>query len=279
MTRVRVGIALALVLGVVTAATAQPIGTFRFQLEPFCNLLTLAVTQNGTVFRLEGTDDQCGAATAAGLVGLAFINPGGEVGFGINVVASPGGSPVHIDATISIATLNGTWRDSAGNSGAFTFRPAAATGGSPRPAVAPDVRFRLEDQAIFPVPSGSTVTLNTWPATPIYNVGGGTYNAGAGTYAVPTAGLYLVTTSVRWQNFAVATGYRCVYIYLGGSLRATSCDAPSNTATYQIQPLTTVFSAATGNTVNIRVFQNSGAAATVGPDGTSEATFTVTRLR
>lgn len=48
----------------------------------------------------------------------------------------PGGTPIHIEATIDIASLNGTWRDSAGNNGTFIFTPGAGIGGAPRPVPA-----------------------------------------------------------------------------------------------------------------------------------------------
>jgi hypothetical protein len=54
-------------------------------------------------------------------------------GFGLSIVTAPGGTPVHVDATIFIATLSGTWHDSAGNSGTFIFTPGAGIGGGPRP--------------------------------------------------------------------------------------------------------------------------------------------------
>ncbi len=110
-----------------------PLGTFRWQLQPHCNVLTLMVVQHGAQFHLDGTDDQCGAAQKASVVGLAFFNPDGSVGFGLTTVTAPGGTPIHLDATISTATLGGTWRDSAGHTGALVFTPGAGTGGSPRP--------------------------------------------------------------------------------------------------------------------------------------------------
>ena len=129
---VAAGILAAGAIGVVPVATAQPVGTFRWQLQPFCNVLTLAVVQQGTQFQLTGTDDQCSAATQSSVVGLAFQNPNGAVGFGLTIVTSPGGVPVHVDATITLATLGGTWRDSAGNSGALVFTTGAGSG-VPRP--------------------------------------------------------------------------------------------------------------------------------------------------
>ncbi len=128
-----VAVVLAVLLGR-DAALAQPLGTFRWQLVPFCNIATLAVTQNAGVFEVEGTDDQCGASgTHASAIGTAFINPDGSVGIGLNII-STGGAPVHVDATIAVATLGGTWRDSAGNTGSFVFTPGAGSGGNPRPA-------------------------------------------------------------------------------------------------------------------------------------------------
>jgi hypothetical protein len=114
-------------------AHAQPIGSFRWQLLPFCNVLTLNVTQSGAIYTLDGFDDQCGAAQKASIVGAAFLNPDGSVGMGLTTVIAPGGAPVHIDARIGIASLGGPWRDSAGNTGAFAFTPGPGTGGSPRP--------------------------------------------------------------------------------------------------------------------------------------------------
>jgi hypothetical protein len=116
-------------------AAAQSIGTFRWQLQPFCNVVTVSVTQNGAIYTLDGYDDQCGAPQRAPLVGVATPNPDGTIGFGLNVVSVPGGVPVHVDARIDLATLNGTWRDSAGNSGVMRF--GASTGGIARPAPAP----------------------------------------------------------------------------------------------------------------------------------------------
>ena len=116
-------------------ASAQPLGTFRWQLQPYCNVITLTVVQQGAQYQLDGIDEQCAAAVKGSVVGLAFQNPDGSIGFGLTIVTAPGGTPVHVDATISIATLSGTWRDSAGNNGAFVFTPGAGVAGSPRPVL------------------------------------------------------------------------------------------------------------------------------------------------
>ncbi len=126
LTGVLVGVSLLLT----ATAGAQPLGSFSWQLQPHCNRVTVTVTQNGGIYTLDGTDDQCGAAQTAPLVGVAAPNPDGTIGFGLNIV-SPSGQPTPVQARISIATLSGTWSDNAGNSGAFAF--GANAGGSPRP--------------------------------------------------------------------------------------------------------------------------------------------------
>jgi hypothetical protein len=113
---------------------AQGLGAFRWQLQPYCNVVSLNVRQDGAVYTLDGVDDQCGAGRHAAVAGLAFLNPDHSIGFGLTVVTTPGGRPLHIDATITLSTLSGTWRDSEGATGAFVFTPGAAAGGAPRPA-------------------------------------------------------------------------------------------------------------------------------------------------
>lgn len=116
-----------------TVVQAQSLGTFRWQLQPYCNVLSISVVQQGGNYLLHGIDDQCGAPQRASVVGLAFPNLDGTIGFGLTVVTAPGGTPVHIDATITISTLSGTWRDSAGNNGGFVHTPGPGTPGAPRP--------------------------------------------------------------------------------------------------------------------------------------------------
>ena len=125
--------AVAVVLfGNVTTARAQVLGTFRWQLQPYCNVLTMTVTQVGGVYRVEGSDDVCGAGKSASAIGTAYLNPDGSVGFGISVVP-PLGPALQITASAALPALNGTWSDSEGNAGTFTFTSGAGTGGSARP--------------------------------------------------------------------------------------------------------------------------------------------------
>lgn len=102
-------------------ATAQPFGTYSWQLQPFCNRVTVTLNQDGALYSLDGFDDQCGAAQRAPLVGTAVLNPDGTAGLGFTVVTVPSARAVHVDARVNPATGSGTWGDSAGNSGTFAL--------------------------------------------------------------------------------------------------------------------------------------------------------------
>jgi hypothetical protein len=127
-------LALALLVALPAIVTAQTLGTFRWQMQPYCNLLTLTVTQIGGVYRVEGTDDECGAGRdRASVAGLAFPNPDGNIGMGLTIVTPATGSAVHLTAEIALAGLSGTWRMANGDSGPFIFTPGAPVPGDPRP--------------------------------------------------------------------------------------------------------------------------------------------------
>lgn len=114
-------------------AQGGALGTFRWQLQPYCNVLTVTIVQQGAQYHVDGTDDLCGASRLASVVGRAFMNPDGTIGFGLTTVSTTGAAPVHIDARIGLSTLSGPWTDSAGNVGTFQFSTGPATGGGPRP--------------------------------------------------------------------------------------------------------------------------------------------------
>lgn len=135
--RLALPLLLTLVAGLPTTADAQPLGTFRWQLAPYCNVITVVVTRAGDLYRLDGYDNQCGGgANRAPALGLAVVNPGGGVGMGLTIVTSPGGAPVHLEAQLNLATLNGSWHDSLGEAGLFVFTASATAPGAPRPIVA-----------------------------------------------------------------------------------------------------------------------------------------------
>jgi hypothetical protein len=178
-----------------TRSEAQPLGTYRWQLQPYCNVLSLQIEQKGGIYVLEGTDDQCGASKAS-VTGLAFLNPSGQIGMGLSAVTTPGARPVHIDVTLALPALSGTWSDQLGNSGTFVFTPGAGTGGSPRP-----------------VPTTTTYNLFTDPAANFVGIGrsnrisgnevfGIRAPAGAGTYG----GMYVEgSDAASWPFYGFAT--------------------------------------------------------------------------
>jgi hypothetical protein len=190
LARVALGVA-----ACVADVSAQPLGVFRWQQLPYCNVLTLNVVQAGAVYQLDGTDDQCGAGTRAAVTGMAFPNPDSTIGVGLAIVTTPGGVPLHLDATISLASLGGTWRDSTAASGAFVFTPGAPVPGAARPVPKPAF------------PAGLTV-------------GGGTISdlaaPVAATDAVNKAYVDLRTANVRsamladkvWPAFVLSTGVK-----------------------------------------------------------------------
>ncbi len=79
--RLLTGVLALLFLAVTSDVAAQAIGTFRWQLQPFCNVLTVNVAQSGQLYTLDGFDDQCGSGQRAGVVGTAFQNPDGTIGW------------------------------------------------------------------------------------------------------------------------------------------------------------------------------------------------------
>jgi hypothetical protein len=151
-------LAAAALLAGVPSASAQTLGTFRWQQQPYCNVFTLNVVQSGGIYQLDGYDDQCGApAPRASVVGIAFLNPSGTVGIGLTLVTTPGGTPVHLDATVNLASISGEWRDSAGGTGPFVFTPGAGAPGSPRPA----------PRTVFPAGLSAGGTTVSDVATPV----------------------------------------------------------------------------------------------------------------
>ena len=112
-------------------ASAQVFGTFSWRMEPYCNVVTLTITQFPGGYTLDGNDNQCGTGKLASATGQALINPDGTVGLDFTIITSPSGKDVHVAALISPANGSGTWTDSVGNIGTFLLGVAGA--GSPRP--------------------------------------------------------------------------------------------------------------------------------------------------
>lgn len=127
------------VLGLLTLtpvqATAQVFGTFSWQMLPYCNVVSLTLVNTPAGFTLEGADNQCGAVNKAGAFGIASFSASGNVTANFTIVTAPDGKSVHVSAIISPANGNGTWTDSAGNTGSFILG-TVTPGLPPRPVPA-----------------------------------------------------------------------------------------------------------------------------------------------
>lgn len=122
-------------LFVAAPADAQTtLGTFRWNLAPFCNVLNLTVTQQGNAFSLTGFEEQCGGNPSLPVFGTAILQADGAIWIGVTTIG-PLGRTVHTQATLN-ATISGTWEDSAISEGTFVFSPTSVSGG-PRPIVLP----------------------------------------------------------------------------------------------------------------------------------------------
>lgn len=202
-----------------TAAGAQSLGTFRWQMQPYCNVVTLDVTQTGSGFRLEGTDDQCGAgADRASAIGTAFPNPDGTIGIGLTIITSPTSAAAHVDAQLAPGGFSGSWRDDSGQRGAFTFTPGAGTGGNSRPT--PSIGGAVQGKAngsivaignamVAAMPSGDGTRLVWHAGKAAFRAGGvvgsGWDDANIGRYS---AGFGFDTRASGSWSFA--SGYRSV---------------------------------------------------------------------
>jgi hypothetical protein len=117
-------------------AAAQSLGTLRWQIQPYCNVLTLDVIAEGSVFRLQGYDDQCGETGGmwSVVLGTAVLAPGGVARIGLSYTF-PGAAVTEgalIRASIDLATFSGTWDDNGTHAGTFMFAPNGGTGGRVR---------------------------------------------------------------------------------------------------------------------------------------------------
>lgn len=125
-------VAACVMLVLASSASAQVFGTFAWQMQPYCNVVTLTITQIPGGYTIDGHDNQCGVGgKLAGAAGMALLNPDGTVGLEFTIVTAPSGKAVHVSASVSPATGSGPWTDSVGNTGNFALGSPGS--GSPRP--------------------------------------------------------------------------------------------------------------------------------------------------
>jgi hypothetical protein len=268
----RILLALAVLPLTVVSASAQVLGTFPWQMQPYCNIVTLTLTSTPAGFTLEGVDDQCGSTNKGSVVGMASFNASGNVTLNFTI-GTPAAQVVQVNAIVSPATGDGTWADGDGHTGAFRF--FAATGGLPPRPDGSSVRFRVTDANDLVVGANGSVGTLTW-AVLSYNVGGGTYLPATGAYTVPLSGTYLITASARVNAPSVVNGFYCLALGVAGVSVHFEC-APQ-TSTPLIPNMTTVRALNAGDALTIRA--NNGASTPQTFNGTiNTSEFTVTRLK
>lgn len=94
-------------------------------------MLNLNVTQQGSIYLLNGFEAQCGGNPNLPAWGVAVPQPNGSVILGITTILAQGNG-LHTRATINLADFSGGWIDNASQSGLFIFNPGAINDGGPR---------------------------------------------------------------------------------------------------------------------------------------------------
>ena len=85
-------VAAGMTLMLAASASAQVFGTFSWQMQPYCNIVTMTITQIPGGYTIDGNDNQCGVGgKLAGAAGMALLNPDGTVGLEFTIVTAPSG--------------------------------------------------------------------------------------------------------------------------------------------------------------------------------------------
>jgi hypothetical protein len=269
---VRVVLTVLALAGGATGASAQVFGTFSWQMQPYCNKVTLTLTSVTGNFTLDGSDDQCGAAQRAGANGIAVFNLDGSVGLNFTIVTAPGGRAVHVSAIVSPGNGQGTWSDDAGHSGAFAF--FGNTSGLPaRPSADAHFRTAGANQQLFGLNVALPVT--SWNSAELDNVGGGLFDPASGSYTVRAPGVYALSTTLRLVVL-VSSGFYCAHLYVNGVQRVSRCEEPPTIILGQLSISGTLRLAA-GDVVSVRATNSTGS--TGGVTAGIENVFSVTRLQ
>jgi hypothetical protein len=123
-----------LVAAVVCAApvSAQSLGTFRWQVQPYGSVLQISVTQQGGIYLLAGIELQCGGNASLPVNGVAVPQANGSVILGLTTI-NENGRGIHTRATVNTSDFNGFYSDNAGNTNQpFVFNPGETCPGGPR---------------------------------------------------------------------------------------------------------------------------------------------------
>jgi hypothetical protein len=161
-------VAAAALLGHVDTVAAQTIGSFRWNLAPFCNVVTVTVVQVGGAFSLAGSDDQCGLQSPTAVEGTLVLSPGGTVTGHLIGATTNSANPFMTRVSLNTGNFNGTWQDDRNNSGTFVFNPATAPGVARPAQIAIELwAYVISNAGLHASSGGITVTH---PATGEYCV-------------------------------------------------------------------------------------------------------------
>jgi hypothetical protein len=154
-----------------TVAGAQTIGTFYWQLQPYCNTVALTVIQDAAGIRLQGTEDLCDPANPPQPVeGSAVLGSDGfaNIGLTTTIAGQASFTGTRIYARINVTTLNGMWRDSAGRTGQLISVGAPSTPGTPmqqRGGHGTTFLHEVLEGINRPIPAAQNVTCFSHPLT------------------------------------------------------------------------------------------------------------------
>ena len=115
------------VLLVAARGDAQEIGTFTWQMQPYCNVMVFTVSGDGAAYRLTGYDDACGAVDRVPAAGT--VTPNGDGTFSLSFYTVTPGWPreprdEHIDSACVFRSL-GRQRRSEREFHVWCFQPAS----------------------------------------------------------------------------------------------------------------------------------------------------------
>lgn len=112
-----------------TLANAQTLGTYRWNISPFCNVITLTITQFEAGWSAVGSDDNCGLTEASPVSGsFSRLGRGSDLK---GILTSEGSNRFTTTTTtlrIEPESGGGDWVDDAGNHGDAVFNPTTASG-------------------------------------------------------------------------------------------------------------------------------------------------------
>jgi hypothetical protein len=126
---------------------AQSLGTFRWQLQPFGAVLNLNVTQQGSIYLLNGFEAQCGGNPSLPVYGVAVPQANGSIFMGLTTITDQGNG-LHTRITLNLGDFGGGWIDNANQSGTLLFNPPDPCPSGPRVTpLEPDSRLTAPPSA------------------------------------------------------------------------------------------------------------------------------------